>query len=81
MSYSFRSLLGPRRSQLGRAALQDSIRAQLEELDLGQLLRFAELLDEDYQELIPSLNWRDLLAGAPAPQSAGDLFLLLSGAS
>lgn len=56
---------------------QDSIRAQLEELDLGQLLRFAELLDEDYQELIPSLNWRDLLAGAPAPQSAGDLFLLL----
>lgn len=58
--------------------LHDSIQAQLEELELGQLLRFSELLEDGYQELLPSLNWRDLVSGAPRGWSLQELFLLLA---
>ncbi|HOQ74812.1 MAG TPA: stage III sporulation protein AE [Limnochordia bacterium] len=56
---------------------QESIRAQLEELDLGQLLRFTETLEEGYRELVPSLHWRDLTAGATTSRSVGELLALL----
>lgn len=56
---------------------QESIRAQLEELDLGQLLRFTEALEEGYRELVPSLHWRDLTAGATTSRSVGELLALL----
>lgn len=57
---------------------QDSIQAQLEALDLGQLLEFTEVLEEGYQELLPSLNLKDLVSGTPDAHSAADLLTLLA---
>ena len=45
---------------------------------MGELLRFSERLEEGYQELLPSLDWRDLVAGSPGSGSPGDLVLLLA---
>lgn len=52
--------------------IQESLQAQLEALDLDQLLRFTEYVDEDFRELLPSLDLRDLAAGSAA-RSPGDL--------
>lgn len=58
------------------APFQESIRAQLEELELGQLLGFKERLEREYQEYLPGLTWRDFLAGGGAAMP-GELFALV----
>lgn len=57
---------------------QESIEAQLEALDLGQLLNFVELLEKEYQEYLPGLRLQDLLGeGDPSPPPTGLLLLIL----
>ncbi|HKM43411.1 MAG TPA: stage III sporulation protein AE [Limnochordia bacterium] len=59
-------------------AYQESLQAQLEALDLAQLLDFAQLLEKEYQEYLPSLSLQDLLRGGDdLPSPTGLLFLLL----
>lgn len=56
---------------------QESIEAQLEALDLGQLSGFTELLEREYQDFLPSLNVQDLLKGTSKTPSPTELLLLL----
>ncbi len=56
--------------------LEESVQAQLDALDLGNLLRFAELLEREYQDFLPGLNWRDLLS-KDNRTSPGELLQLL----
>lgn len=47
---------------------EESIQAQLDALDLGDLLHFVDLLESEYQDFLPSLRWKDLIskdAGRP----------------
>jgi stage III sporulation protein AE len=57
--------------------VQESIQAQLEALDLGQLLKFAEVLEEEYRQFLPSLDIRDLLGGGEGMSSPGELLVLI----
>ncbi|NMB00929.1 MAG: stage III sporulation protein AE [Firmicutes bacterium] len=52
---------------------QESIEAQLEALDLAQLLGFVELLEQDYQDFLPSLNWRELVSEGRNSREPADL--------
>lgn len=52
---------------------QESIQAQLEELDLAHLLGFTELLDQEYREFLPSLNWRELITQEGSGTSPAEL--------
>lgn len=57
---------------------QESIQAQLEALDLEQLLDFVGLLEQEYQEYLPGLSLGDLLEGSGSvPSPTGFLVLLL----
>ncbi len=41
--------------------LEESVREQLSELGLSELTRYVELIEPDYREYIPGLDWRDML--------------------
>ena len=56
---------------------QESIEAQLEALDLGHLLDFAELLEKEYQDYLPGLTIQDLLGGADQSPPPTRLLLLI----
>ncbi len=68
---------GQAQAPLDGQPFQKSIQDQLEALVLGQLLGFIELLEEEYQQYLPSLTFRDLLGGESSPASPGDIMLLL----
>lgn len=53
---------------------QESIQAQLEALDLAQLLGFSELLEQEYQDFLPGLSWRDLVSEGGSPTAPADIF-------
>lgn len=55
----------------------EAVRAQLEELNLADLLSFSELVEREYREFLPSLDFRELVGGAVG-SGPGDLFRLLS---
>ena len=46
--------------------LQESIEAQLEELELEELLRFSELVEPDFQVYLPRLDLEGILGAAAA---------------
>jgi stage III sporulation protein AE len=56
---------------------QQSIQAQLEALNLGQLLEFTQLLEAEYQQYLPGLSVKELLSGQGQLASPGDLLTLL----
>lgn len=73
----FQSSLGQAEA-VDSSPFQESIQAQLEALDLAHLLRFTGLIEEEYQDYLPDLNWRDLMGGevgSPAPTSLVILLL------
>ncbi|MGI6147786.1 MAG: stage III sporulation protein AE [Limnochordia bacterium] len=53
--------------------LQESIEAQLEELELEELLRFSELVEPDFQVYLPRLDLEGILGGGSGHLSAGEL--------
>lgn len=57
--------------------LEESLQAQLEALDLAHLLDYAELLEEEYQDYLPSLNLQGLLKGDDQRPSPTGFFVLL----
>lgn len=58
-------------------ALEESIQAQLEELELSELLSYADRLEDGYRELLPSLDWRDWLTGKGTAASPGGVVNVL----
>lgn len=56
---------------------QDAVRAQLEELNLADLLSFTELVEREYREFLPALSFKELVGGAVGSKPA-DLFRLLT---
>lgn len=54
---------------------QDTVRAQLEELNLTELLSFSELVEREYRQFLPTLNFKDLLGGGLGA-TPSDLFRL-----
>lgn len=57
------SQTGLAQEELGLETFQHSIQAQLEALDLAELLDFAQGLEEEYRDFLPNLTWRELVAG------------------
>ncbi len=57
--------------------LEETVRAQLEELDLGHLLSFSEYVEREYQEFIPTLDYRKLLEGG-LKKAPGELLQVLA---
>ncbi|HHY09166.1 MAG TPA: stage III sporulation protein AE [Firmicutes bacterium] len=58
---------------------RESVQNQLAELELGDLLRFGELLEVEYQDFIPSLNWRELTGGGAGGPGLKQLLMVLLG--
>lgn len=56
---------------------QESIQAQLEALDLGQLLDFVQLLEVEYQKYLPGLSLKELFSAQGQRASPTDLLTLL----
>lgn len=71
------ALVGQAQAALDVQPYRESIQAQLEALDLEQLLDFTGLLEQEYQEYLPSLNLRDLLGRTDTIPSPTGLFVLL----
>ncbi len=42
--------------------LEDSLREQLDELGLNELTRYVELVEPEYRDYLPGLDWRDIIA-------------------
>lgn len=73
-------LNGQAQSPRDTDSYQESLQAQLEALELAQLLDFAQLLEEEYREYLPSLSLQDVLKGGGSlPSPSGFLGLLLQG--
>lgn len=58
--------------------LQESIEAQLEELDLEGLVRYTELVDPDLQAYLPQLDLKGILSGMGGQVSMLELFQQLA---
>lgn len=57
--------------------LHESIYAQLEELELDQVLRYIDLLDSEYGEFVPSLDFSAIITGNSSYPGGGELLKLL----
>ncbi len=69
---------GQAQNVLDAQPYEDSIQAQLEALDLDQLLDFIGLLEQEYQDYLPGLDLGDLLGGSDSvPPPTGLLVLVL----
>ena len=54
--------------------LEESIEAQLEELDLDGLVRYTDLVEPDLQAYVPTLDLQGILTGMGGQLSIRDLF-------
>ena len=50
--------------------LHESIYAQLEELELDQVLRYVDLLESEYREFVPGLRFQEIIT-ADSPGRSG----------
>lgn len=57
---------------------EESIQAQLDALDLGDLFYFVDLLENEYQDFLPSLHWKDLVSKDAGRSPLEFLTLILS---
>ena len=64
-------------SVLDLEPFQESIQAQLEALNLADLLDYVHLLEGELQDYLPSLNFRELISRQEQRYSPQDLFSLL----
>src|SRR5690554_1005022 len=53
--------------------LEESIEAQLEELNLEELVRYRDLVDPDFHEYLPQLDLQSILSGGGSSASVSDL--------
>lgn len=57
----------------------DSIKEQLEVLELEELTRYVEVIDPDYREYLPSLDWRQIVSEEAFQIDIGQILKLMLG--
>jgi len=57
--------------------LYESIYAQLEELELDEVLRYVEILESEYREFVPTLRFQDIITANSSGRSGRELLALM----
>ena len=57
--------------------LYESIYAQLEELELDEVLRYVEILESEYREFVPTLRFQDIITADSSGRSGRELLALM----